>query len=344
LDPVGEGYRKHVYNEGILIQVQLGNALGVNLGNTFRAYPDPIPDAHPLGSVNLPALPGNSGMRRTWQTAAHKSLLMRCSFAWISGVLIALAAINTNTVVGQAKTDSLSTGQSASDVDDPSQLFSRVEVFNDLQHLTNGDYLNQTVLRTNLKIGKRFTTRLDIPYVYSSAQPPEGKNHSGLGDISFRLLGYRIHQSPLSAVTASIEVSLNTASSPLIGTGKNIIIPMVTYSRVVGQKKSLLIGTLSQSISVGGDENRARVNFTKMQAGVVHPWSKRLWSVFSSDWFLDYEQGGLSMNLEARMGYAQTKYVHFWVQAGAGVFGDFILRYQWSLEAGIRYLFPPRKR
>jgi hypothetical protein len=259
-------------------------------------------------------------------------------------LLILLAAICGNTVAGQGNPDSLSTGQSASDVDDPSQLFSRVEVFNDLQHLTNGDYLNWTVLRTNLKIGKRFTTRLDIPYVYSSAQPPEGKNHSGLGDISFRLLGYRIYQTPLSAFTASIEVSLNTASTPFLGTGKNIIIPMVTYSRVVGHKKTLLISTLSQSNSVGGDESRARVNFTKMQAGILHPWSRRLWSVLSSDWFLDYEQGGLSMNLEARMGYAQTKYVHFWVLAGAGVFGDFLLRYQWSLETGIRYVFPPRKR
>jgi hypothetical protein len=273
----------------------------------------------------------------------YQSGFRRPCFVRISEIFIALAALCANTVAGQAKAESLSTRQSVSDADDPSQLFSRVEVFNDLQHLTSGTYFNQTVVRTNLQIGKRFTTRLDIPYVYCSAQPPEGKNHSGLGDISFRLLGYRISQTPLSAFTASIEISLNTASTPLLGTGKNIIIPMVSYSRVIGHKKTLLVATLSQSNSFGGDDSRARVNFSKMQAGVLHPWSRRLWSVFSSDWFLDYEQGGLSMNLEARMGFAHTKYLHFWVLAGAGVFGDFILRYRWSQETGVRYVFPARK-
>ena len=59
-----------------------------------------------------------------------------------------------------------------------------------------GYYLNQTIWRTNVKIGKRFTTRVDIPWVYNTKYSPEGYKHSGIGDISFRLLGYRYFRIP----------------------------------------------------------------------------------------------------------------------------------------------------
>ena len=110
--------------------------------------------------------------------------------------------------------------------DDPSQFISRIEVFNEFQHYdkSGGFNLNQTVVRTIIKLGKRFTTRLDVPFVNSSYPYPEslGYDNFGLGDISFRLLGYNIHQAKRSAVTASLEVSLNTASSPAQGTGKSL--------------------------------------------------------------------------------------------------------------------------
>src|SRR3954465_14689743 len=71
----------------------------------------------------------------------------------------------------QTSSDTLKKEALKANADDPSQFFTRVEVFNELQHYEkNGSdfYLNQTVLRTILKIGKRFTTRIDLPYVYNS--------------------------------------------------------------------------------------------------------------------------------------------------------------------------------
>src|SRR5678815_3096385 len=61
--------------------------------------------------------------------------------------------------------------------DDPANFLTRVEFFNELQHYErNGNdfYVNQTTLRTILRIGKRFTTRIDLPYVcllYTSPSP-----------------------------------------------------------------------------------------------------------------------------------------------------------------------------
>ena len=64
----------------------------------------------------------------------------------------------------QDSSDTLKVEQTAANADDPSQFFTRIEVFNELQHYDKTDInLNQTVLRTIVKIGKRFTTRIDLP-------------------------------------------------------------------------------------------------------------------------------------------------------------------------------------
>lgn len=225
-----------------------------------------------------------------------------------------------------------------SNADDPSNFLSRVEIYNELQRYDKKDiYLNQTVVRTVVKIGKRFTTRLDVPYVYNSKNIPENSKQSGLGDISFRLLGYKFFEKPFSAFTASLEVSLNTAETRLLGTGKNMLIPMVSYSKVIPKKKMLFSWVLQQTNSVGGDETRAPISFTKLQVILIKYWSKKTWSTLGPEWYLDYIHGGLSMNLRTRMIYAPIPRLNIWFTPSAGIFGDFIGRYQWSLDIGGRY-------
>src|SRR5215204_4040406 len=85
----------------------------------------------------------------------------------------------------QNSTDTLKAGKITPNADDPSQFFTRIEVFNELQHYDKKDIdLNQTVLRTIVKIGKRLTTRLDVPYVNNSFDSPAKYKKSGIGDIS----------------------------------------------------------------------------------------------------------------------------------------------------------------
>ena len=92
----------------------------------------------------------------------------------------------------QNSADTVKQEQIKKNADDPANFLTRVEFFNELQHYErNGNdfYVNQTTLRTILKIGKRFTTRIDLPYVYNSINAPSNYKQSGIGDISFRLLG-----------------------------------------------------------------------------------------------------------------------------------------------------------
>ena len=240
-------------------------------------------------------------------------------------------------VCGQV--DTLTQKPLQSNADDPSQFLTRVEIFNEFQHYdrAGGFNLNQTVVRTIIKLGKRFTTRVDIPLVSNSFPYPQGYASYGLGDISFRLLGYRIRETKRSAVTASLEISLNTASTPAQGAGKNMLIPLITYSSLLKGNKNIVALTFQQTNSFSGDEARPDYSFSKIQAILLHYWSRKIWSVVGSELFIDYINGGTSMFLKGRMTCAPTPRINLWVQANAGLYGDFIGRYNWGAEAGGRY-------
>jgi hypothetical protein len=241
-------------------------------------------------------------------------------------------------VIAQNPSDSLKKEQPRPNADDPSNFFTRIEVYNELQRYDKNDfYLNQTVVRAIFKVGKRFTTRIDLPFVYNSLTSPANHKQSGIGDISFRLLGYKFLEKPKSAFTVSLEVSLNTAESPILGTGKNVLIPMVSYSLIAPKIKMLFSLVLQQANSVSGDEERADISFSKVQAIIIKRWSPRAWTVLAPEWFLDYVHGGLSMNLRTRMTYAPRPRLNIWVTPSAGIFGDFAGRYQWSADIGGRY-------
>ena len=261
---------------------------------------------------------------------------MNRNHCWILFILLFWGY--TGGIAAQTAKDTTARQQNSSAADDPSQFLTRIELFNELQHYYSRDfYFNQTTLRTIVKLGKRFTTRLDIPYVYNSFASPEGEKHNGLGDISFRLLGFKLIDDPKSAFTLSMEISLNTAESKLLGTGKNMIIPLLSYTRTLKRPGNLLSVVLQQTNSFSGDETRENVSFTKLQGVYIKVWSKKMWTVVAPVLYVDYIHGGTSMNLEGRMVYATAPRSNFWVQAGAGLYGDFILRYQWAAQAGYRY-------
>ena len=255
-------------------------------------------------------------------------------------LLYLLFLLNAVILQAQNSADTLTQHQPKANADDPSQFFTRIEVFNELQHYDkdgNDFYFNQTILRTILKIGKRFTTRIDLPYVYNTINNPSGYKQSGIGDITFRLLGYKFREKPKSAFTASIEISFNTAQSPILGTGKNLVIPVVSYTQAIPKKKMLFWVVFQQTNSIGGDEARADISFSKIQAVLLKYWSKRTWTVLAPEWFLDYINGGASMNLRTRFTYAPAPRLNIWISPSAGIFGNFIGRYQWSLDVGGRY-------
>lgn len=239
---------------------------------------------------------------------------------------------------GQEAKDSVKKESDISRADDPTNFITRTEVYNELQRYDKTDvYLDQTIFRVIIKVGKKFSTRIDLPIVYNSTVTAAKDKQSGLGDISLRLLGFKIFEDPLSAITISLEASLNTAESKLLGTGKNILVPAASYTRAY-KKQGMFFSMIFQQVnSVSGDENRATLSYSKLQAIFLKTLSKKTWVVFAPEWYLDYVKGGLSMNFRTRFTHAPKPRLNFWITPSVGVFGDFVGRYTWDIDAGFRY-------
>jgi hypothetical protein len=112
---------------------------------------------------------------------------------------------------------------------------------------------------------------------------------------------------------------------------------VISYSQFIPKKKILFSFVLQQANSISGDDTRADISFSKLQAIVIKYWSPRIWTVLAPEWFLDYINDGVSMNLRTRMTYAPAPRINIWITPSAGIFGDFAGRYQWSLDIGGRY-------
>lgn len=62
-----------------------------------------------------------------------------------------------------------------------------------------------------------------------------------------------------------------------------------------------------------------------------------MWTVLTPKLYIDYVKGGDAMTLEGRITYAPLPRLNLWAQAGTGLFGNFVARYQWSAMAGCSY-------
>jgi len=255
-------------------------------------------------------------------------------------LLVVFILLCSGLLSAQTTSDSLRQAGRLDAGEDPAQFITRMEFFSELQQFKSGTstfYINQTTLRSIIKIGKRFTTRLDLPFVYNTHPSPANTDRTGLGDISFRLLGFKFMERPRSAFTASVEISLNTAENRFLGTGKNVLLPVVSYSTLMKDKRHLLAFLFQEAITLGGDDDRQDLAFSKLQILLLRFWSRKFWTVLAPETYLDHKKGGLSMNLEMRFTFAPKRRINIWAQGGVGIFGDFVARYQWGTEAGCRY-------
>lgn len=259
------------------------------------------------------------------------------SQATIAGALRVFTHLLLLVQVAYGQSDSTVNQQNGILQDDPSNVFTRVELFNEYQTSTTGDVVNVTTARGIMAIGKRFTTRVEIPYL-SLPRTMSTEATSGIGDVSARLLGYRILKSRSSALLASVEVSFPTAQSPMLGFGRYLITPVVAYSIYLPNRKAVLAFTYQEYFSFGGDESRAHVRWTRMQMYHIRPWSRRIWTLIVPELYYDHSNTGFSMNVEATGYYRTSNRFAVWLKGGAGLFGEHPARYAWTVEVGVRHL------
>jgi hypothetical protein len=222
---------------------------------------------------------------------------------------------------------------------DPANFFTRLLVRNEYRSLQGGRKVNLFVPRLEYAFSKTFQAWVETPIVLAESEFPRSGSEAGLGDILLRGL-VRAARGTGYAVVAGAELILDTASEPILGTGKYQFAPLVFASIDVPRFRSTLFPFYQHYFSFGGDNGRD-INYASIRpAAILTKWPNRWYTVIDPNFFVDFERDGDSgMMLELEIGRSLNKNVSLWIRPGVGVFGDIPRVYDWNLEGGIRYYF-----
>lgn len=239
----------------------------------------------------------------------------------------------------QAGTDAANGSESVVKRIDPTDFSTRLEVRNEYQDLQGGG-MNMLVPRLDYAVSKTFSLRLETPIVAADPNTPGNNGESGLGNLLVRT-SYRAARGEGYAVVVAAEFNFNTASKDSLGTGKNVIAPLVFASLDMPRFHSVFFPFLQHYFTVSGDDARPDVNYTSLKTVWLTRWPDRYYTVVEPHFIIDHEHADrVGLTLEGEFGRFLDRNLALWVRPGVGLHGDNIpLVYNWNFEVGLRYIF-----
>jgi hypothetical protein len=223
---------------------------------------------------------------------------------------------------------------------DPTDFFTRLVVRNEYRSLQSGREMNLFVPRLEYAFSKTFQAWVEVPAVHAKSEDPGIGSETGLGDILLRG-AIRAARGERYAVVLGADLILDTASEPVLGTGKYQFGPLVFASLEVPRLRSTFFPFYQHYFSFAGDNNRPDINYASIRpSAILTKWPNRFYTVIDPNFFIDFERDMDSgMMLEFEIGRAISKNLNVWIRPGVGVYGDIPRVYDWNLEGGIRYYF-----
>jgi hypothetical protein len=213
----------------------------------------------------------------------------------------------------------------------------RVEVRDEYQNLQDGSSIYMIVPRVDFSASPDVSFRIEAPVVVSDSGLPGGDTESGLGDLLFRA-SYRVARGTGYALVAGGELILNTAAKDALGTGKNVIAPLVFASIDLPRYDSVVFPLLQQYLTLGGDDERADVHYTSIKSTLLTRWPDLIYTILEPQVVVDYVGANkVGMTLEGEFGRFLNRNTAVWVRPGIGLFGDNLAEvYNWKFEIGAR--------
>src|SRR5258706_233587 len=146
---------------------------------------------------------------------------------------------------------------------------SRFEIRDEYEDLQGGGTVYMIVPRVDFSANPDLSFRIETPIVFHDPGTPNNGTESGMGDLLFRG-SYRVARGAGYAIVAGRELILNTATKDALGTGKNVIAPLIYASIDLPQYNSVAFPFLQHYVTLGGDDTRPDVMLEKRERhGVV---------------------------------------------------------------------------
>ncbi len=172
---------------------------------------------------------------------------------------------------------------------------------------------------------------------------PEGDGTSetttGVGDFDLRLLTVPYASKKL-AVATGLEVSLDTASSGVLGEGKTSLGPQafLVWFEPGGVKGTLFAPAVQYVFDVAGDD--ARTDVDRFQFDFFYLWlseSKKHWALFDPQLVIDNENNKEFGQIEIEVGQMMFGATSSYIRPGFGVGSDRPL--DWNIELGFKVIW-----
>ncbi len=191
---------------------------------------------------------------------------------------------------------------------DPTDFFTRLVVRNEYRSLQSGREVNLFVPRLEYAFSKTFQAWIEAPVVHAESMTPETASETGLGDILLRGI-IRAARGKRYAVVLGADLILDTASEPVLGTGKYQFGPLVFASIEVPRFRSTFFPFYQHYVSFAGDNNRPDINYASIRpSAILTKWPNRWYTVIDPNFFIDFERDMDSgMMLEFEIGRAVSK-------------------------------------
>lgn len=217
---------------------------------------------------------------------------------------------------------------------DPTKFLRTLSVRNEYQRLTNDTSFNITSL-TYIEpfAGGRANVRVKAPVVYTDAT---GDDEFGFGDLSVRANWLPIVDAE-RGILFGAEVIGDTASEDVLGRGKWILGPSVTYAMFVSPRM-IFAPAYQHNVSFAGDNDRGDVNESVIDLYMVFTAAdKRSWFIVDPTLVVDWENDEntpvtLEVEYGRNVGALWGGALNAYVRPGVGIGQD--RPYDWNVEVG----------
>ena len=128
-----------------------------------------------------------------------------------------------------------------------------------------------------LPITPNWIVRATMPYVWADLDQTRGFTTNGASDMTVRT-AHRLYASPNVALLIGTDVVFPTGSNDRLSTGKYTLGPAGAVAVPLARLRSLLLTTVQDFSSVGGDPSRRDIHFMRVVSAVNTIWSERWWT------------------------------------------------------------------
>ena len=168
----------------------------------------------------------------------------------------------------------------------PAQLVPRLELRHQFASPEGGGHLHTTTLRVDTLFLRRALLRFDLPW---ATLEKADVRRLGYGDIRLLALAL-LTTGPRQATILSAGLLLDTATRPVLGTGKDVVI-VGAVGAFKPRRWWLLYGIVEQQLSFAGDDARPDVNRLLTNVGSIVFGPRRDWYTLDLSPEADFEAG-----------------------------------------------------